>query len=444
MSSQASLSTSEFQDGLLYSIAYWVTESIIAWNVDVGNDCCYLLASQDVKVKLEEDNYGFQQRDYRAFRLPPGLDFRPLLKCHLAVATFCSKHILQLFLYYSFLNNALLKDIERYKVNALLKYVRSSFITTDGKCCKVTGLQLPGVLDELFSYSGPLGALCLSCSLFLWVRSAQEVWACIYIDGSADNPQENIWLEEYNGAWSTKGPEGWESCYYVYELSVYHPSPQKIQKCYANDPYARGLSSDAQQTLFVNRGSDTLKPEGWYKLSDKKTALDSFSDISIYELQIRDFSAHHHTVEPKSRGGYLTFTLQEFADSKTLKKFPSDSPQQALITAIRNDDGFNPVFRGVPKGSYASNPNGSCCIIECRKMVQIVPGYYLRRNTDGFIENSTCMNNTASEHFMVERLIIDDLLYWTVDCKVGGFSSDLVGHIMKRAMLRNSDQFSFV
>lgn len=50
--------------------------------------------------------------------------------------------------------------------------------------------------------------------------------------------------------------------------------------------------------------------------------------------------------------------------------------------------------------------------------LQIVPGYYLRRNTDGFIENSTCVNNTASEHFMVERLILDDLLHWAVDYKV--------------------------
>ena len=50
--------------------------------------------------------------------------------------------------------------------------------------------------------------------------------------------------------------------------------------------------------------------------------------------------------------------------------------------------------------------------------VQIVPGYYLRRNTDGCIENSTCVNNTASEHFMVERLILDDLLCWAVHYKV--------------------------
>lgn len=49
---------------------------------------------------------------------------------------------------------------------------------------------------------------------------------------------------------------------------------------------------------------------------------------------------------------------------------------------------------------------------------QIVPGYYLRRNADGGIEHSTCVNNTASEHFMVERLILDDLKCWAVHFKV--------------------------
>jgi len=28
------------------------------------------------------------------------------------------------------------------------------------------------------------------------------------------------------------------------------------------------------------------------------------------------------------------------------------------------------------------------------------------------------MNNTASEHFMVERLILDDLVHWAVNYKV--------------------------
>lgn len=70
---------------------------------------------------------------------------------------------------------------------------------------------------------------------------------------------------------------------------------------------------------------------------------------------------------------------------------------------------------------------------------KIVPGYYLRMSTDGHIEHSTCMNNTASEHFMVERLIIDDLLGWAVDYKVIVYQASLFLLIVSpRRLLSNS------
>ncbi|XP_021690510.2 pullulanase 1, chloroplastic isoform X2 [Hevea brasiliensis] len=497
---QVSIPTSQLQDSLLYSRAFWVTKSIIAWNVDVGVDgSCFLYASQiaalsvtdsgiqgyDVKFKLEEDDGGLSEkvvakfphiRGYKAFKVPSSVDAKSLLKCQLAVAAFnCG----------------------------------------GGKCSNATGLQLPGILDDLFSYDGPLGAHFSTdaVSLHLWAPTAQAVQVCIYRDPFSSDPMEIVQLVEVNGVWSIKGPTDWEGCYYVYEVSVYHPCSLRIEKCFANDPYARGLSSDGKRTLLVNLDSDTLKPEGWDILANEKPTLLSFSDISIYELHIRDFSANDHTVRPDLRGGYLAFTLEDSAsvlhlkklsnagithvhllptfqfagvddvrenwksvDNNMLEKLPPDSvEQQAHITAIQNDDGYNwgynPVLWGVPKGSYASNPNGPCRTIEFRKMVQalnhiglrvvldvvynhlhgsgpfdensvldkVVPGYYLRRNNDGFIENSTCVNNTASEHYMVERLIIDDLLSWAVNYKVDGFRFDLMGHIMKSTMMKAKD-----
>ncbi|KAL6328159.1 hypothetical protein AAG906_034302 [Vitis piasezkii] len=489
------VSTSTAQDSLLYSRAYWVSESIIAWNVDVGDGSCYLYSSKiaalsigdsgitghDMTIELEEDNGGLpinviekfpQLQGYKAFKVPQAVDAKSLIKCQLAVAAFSS----------------------------------------DGQCNNVTGLQLPGVLDELFSYEGPLGAIFSkeAVTLYLWAPTAQVVHACIYGDPSGGDPLEIVCLEEFNGVWSASGPKSWEGCYYEYEVSVYHPSTLQIEKCTANDPYARGLSADARRTLLVNLDSDDLKPEGWDNLADEKPALLSFSDISIYELHIRDFSASDHTVHPDFRGGYLAFTSQDSAgilhlkklcnagishlhllptfqfagvddekdkwkcvDPNILETLPPDSvEQQAQIMTIQDEDGYNwgynPVLWGVPKGSYASNPNSPCRTLEFRKMVQalnrigfrvvldvvynhlhgsgpfdensvldkIVPGYYLRRNSDGCIEHSACVNNTASEHFMVERLILDDLLCWAVDYKVDGFRFDLMGHIMKRTMVK--------
>lgn len=49
------------------------------------------------------------------------------------------------------------------------------------------------------------------------------------------------------------------------------------------------LSADGKRTLLVNIDSEACKPEGWESLADEKPDVVSFSDISIYELHIRDF-----------------------------------------------------------------------------------------------------------------------------------------------------------
>ena len=47
-----------------------------------------------------------------------------------------------------------------------------------------------------------------------------------------------------------------------------------------------------------------------------------------------------------------------------------------------------------------------------------MPGYYHRRTEQGDICASCCCNNTASEHAMCERLIIDDIVHWARTYKV--------------------------
>ena len=51
---------------------------------------------------------------------------------------------------------------------------------------------------------------------------------------------------------------------------------------------------------------------------------------------------------------------------------------------------------------------------------KVVPGYYYRRMENGDTCMSTCCNNTASEHAMCERLVIDDMVHWAKDYKASG------------------------
>nr|WP_216853726.1 pullulanase-type alpha-1,6-glucosidase [Phytoactinopolyspora halotolerans] len=65
---------------------------------------------------------------------------------------------------------------------------------------------------------------------------------------------------------------------------------------------------------------------------------------------------------------------------------------------------------------------------------RIVPGYYQRLSATGELETSTCCANTASEHAMMEKLIVDSVLTWARDYKVDGFRFDLMGHHSRSTM----------
>ncbi|HEX8437527.1 pullulanase-type alpha-1,6-glucosidase [Archangium sp.] len=154
---------------------------------------------------------------------------------------------------------------------------------------------------------------------------------------------------------------------------------------------------------------------------------------------------------------------------------PDSEAQQAAISAVRDLDGFNwgydPYHYTVPEGSYAVNPDGSARILEFRQMVKalsdsglrvvmdvvynhthaagladksvldkVVPGYYHRLNADGNVETSTCCANTASEHAMFEKLMVDSLVTWARAYKVDGFRFDLMGHHMKANLVKAQEK----
>jgi pullulanase-type alpha-1,6-glucosidase len=149
---------------------------------------------------------------------------------------------------------------------------------------------------------------------------------------------------------------------------------------------------------------------------------------------------------------------------------PAGEAQQACVTAVADTDGFNwgydPLHYTTPEGSYSTNPDGTTRTLEFRQMVaglngvglrvvmdvvynhtaasgqadnsildRVVPGYYQRLSATGAIETSTCCANTASEHAMMEKLMIDSLVTWAKQYKVDGFRFDLMGHHSKQNLL---------
>ncbi|MCO5309890.1 MAG: pullulanase-type alpha-1,6-glucosidase, partial [Austwickia sp.] len=145
---------------------------------------------------------------------------------------------------------------------------------------------------------------------------------------------------------------------------------------------------------------------------------------------------------------------------------PDSAQQQQLVLAVAATDGFNwgydPLHYLAPEGSYAASAaaaDGGERIAQFRTMVgalhadglrvvldqvfnhttahgqsplsvldRIVPGYYHRLDADGVVTNSTCCSNTATEHAMMRKLMVDAVLHWARHYRVDGFRFDLMGH----------------
>jgi pullulanase/glycogen debranching enzyme len=149
---------------------------------------------------------------------------------------------------------------------------------------------------------------------------------------------------------------------------------------------------------------------------------------------------------------------------------PDGDTQQALVKRTAETDcfnwGYDPFHYNAPEGSYATIPSdGARRIVEFRQMVQslhkaglrvgmdvvfnhtfiagqneksvldrIVPGYYHRLNASGAIERSTCCDNTATEHRMMGKLMIDSVALWAKEYGIDSFRFDLMGHQPRAVM----------
>jgi pullulanase len=378
-----------------------------------------------------------------------------------------------------------------------------------GKVVEVTGVQIPGVLDALYSYDGPLGVTFDGSvpTLRVWAPTAISVTLHRFADSTTEEVEKlPMTWDEDSGVWSVTGEAHWKDSYYLYEVVVFVPSTGKIETNLVTDPYSFSLSTNSKRSQIVNLADASLEPEDWSKLM--KPAIDAPEDIVIYELHVRDFSISDLSIPEALRGTYLAFTVQDSngmqhlsslaeaglthihllpifdiasvnedkstwqsVDEEALAALPPDSDQQALATAAINGvDGFNwgydPLHYTTPEGGYATDPDGTARILEFRSMVQalntsglrvvmdvvynhtnasgqdeksvldrIVPGYYHRLDENGQVETSTCCQNTATEHAMMRKLMVDSVVTWATAYKVDGFRFDLMGHHMLEDMV---------
>ncbi|WP_308401628.1 pullulanase-type alpha-1,6-glucosidase [Streptomyces roseoverticillatus] len=280
-----------------------------------------------------------------------------------------------------------------------------------------TGVQTPGVLDDLYAAAAAKATLGPSFrngrpTLSVWAPTARNV--ALELDGRTIPMQRDA----AGGVWSATGTRDWTGKPYRYAVTVHAPAAGKVVTNLVTDPYSTALTADSARSLVTDLADPALAPPGWRGLRKPKAV--PLRDAQIQELHIRDFSSGDGG---RGRGGYLAFTdrtspgmrhLTALAAAGTsyvhllpafdfatvperradqavppcdLAALPADSDRQQECvrgTAARDayNWGYDPLHYTVPEGSYASDPDGPGRTREFRQMVQGLAGAGLRTVMD--------------------------------------------------------------
>jgi pullulanase-type alpha-1,6-glucosidase len=310
---------------------------------------------------------------------------------------------------------------------ALRGQVVASQRAANGAVLAATGVQIAGVLDDLYAGAtkAELGPAFRKGrpTLSVWAPTAQSV--ALELDGSL-KPMRR---DDSTGVWSVTGPASWKGKEYRYVVKVWAPSVRKVVTNKVTDPYSLALTANSQRSLVVDLDDKSLAPSGWSGLAKPRAV--PLRDAQIQELHIRDFSVADRTVPAKDQGTYLAFTDQNSDGSKHLRElaragtsyvhllpafdfatvpekkadqatpgcdlasYPADSDQQQACvakTAAKDayDWGYDPYHFTVPEGSYATDPNGTRRTVEFREMVKSL-------NQDGLrVVMDVVYNHTAA------------------------------------------------
>ena len=351
-----------------------------------------------------------------------------------------------------------------------------TFTTAASADEKKTDYQAYAAELDKSAYSGnDLGAVYTekSTTFKVWSPKASAVSVDIYdygseAEGGKSIRTTNMTLDKKTGVWSATISGDLAGKYYDY--AVTHGEETKRTA----DIYARACGVNGKRSMVVDlRKTD---PDNWE--NDLHVMVDKPTNASVWEISVADFSSSETSgVSKSNRGKFLAFTesgttvdgIQGGTPTcmdylkKLGVKYVQIMPMYDFGSVDESKDimkqfnwGYDPVNYNVPEGSFSTDPyNGAVRIKECKQMIQAlhnagigvimdvvynhtystdswfqytVPNYYYRMNEDGTFSNgSGCSNDTASEHLMFRKYMIDSVTYWAKEYHIDGFRFDLMG-----------------
>ncbi|UJF15219.1 type I pullulanase [Jeotgalibaca sp. MA1X17-3] len=329
-----------------------------------------------------------------------------------------------------------------------------------------TGLiEIDPTFDDRYAYAGALGCFYSKSSTVyrVWAPAAILVELIMY-DGYYGEELQRIPMDPIaNGTYEIELVGDLDETSYKYAIT--YPDETIIETL---DPYSTAVTINGERSAVVDLKS--TNPENWKK---RMSPFSSTTDAIIYEVHVRDFTISESS-GVKEKGKYLGM-IEKGTRSPNGKATGLDYLKELGVTHVqilpmfdfctvdeedpsyRYNWGYDPQNYNAPEGSYATDArNPKKRIKELKQMIQglhdagirvimdvvynhvykyethpfenTAPGYFFRRNEEGNLsDGSGCGNDTASEHKMMRKYMLDSVTYWAEEFHVDGFRFDLMG-----------------
>jgi len=337
--------------------------------------------------------------------------------------------------------------------------------------------------DHHWGYQGELGCQVSEeeTSFKLWSPTATTVQVVVYESASNDaailktyemqrgNSYSYSHKDNTIGVWNLTVPESLAGRAYQYQINF--PHHQSLTR----DPYTIATSPDGKRSAILSEKERQVEGFEVKNGMEATWRLENPCQAVVYEMHIRDLTKSETSgVAPELRGTFLgaaqTGTVNHFGQSTAfdyIKELGVNYVQlQPIADRHKEYDadgnvtynwGYDPQNYNAPETSMSTNPNDPGQVIrDLKTMIQAyhdagigvimdvvynhtfstvdapfqttVPDYYYRMNRDGSYQNGTGVGNeTASEHEMFRKYMIDSLLYWVNEFNIDGFRFDLMG-----------------
>lgn len=297
----------------------------------------------------------------------------------------------------------------------------------------------------------------------VWAPEAESVKLNLYKQGEGDNLiEQHVMKKSVNGTYVFEKQGDCSGIYYTYTV-VNHGEEQE-----AVDPYTKAAGVNGQRGMVINLAK--TNPQG-FELDGYRNP-EHITDAIVYEGSVRDFTMDESSgvfhngkflglTEANTTNHFGEATALDYISGlgvthvQILPAFDFETVDEKNQKAQYNW-GYDPDNYNVPEGSYAVSPyDGTVRIQEMKQMVlalhsrgigvimdvvfnhtyrrddsnlqKIVPGYYYRSDETGYTDGSGCGNEVASDRPMVQKLIVDSLIYWAKEYHIDGFRFDLMG-----------------